>query len=330
MELVMNVVDAAVVQHRKDDLCWSLTLSLVCRTIRTCVLPALYEVLFLDIRSEREREFIGWDGQTHRHVELAFLSWLLHDPSAPPRRHVKHIVFRHDGQFNGEDIKWIDSREASSSTEWLIERLTVRFVLDADGLYRAGLRSRKSFQIASPRRRSGSIGVEGFERMVRIILRQLDGSHTHTWATRPEEVVEDGTVFTGITQSNMTQGEIDPKTGASISEIGAGRRLTVQLEDGDYLQQYPDYLLTGLAAGLSTNLDVQIVLACAADYRIGGQTVVDFIRKAVPTSLPQAAVEGKLRVSHAAPARLVESDMFLALAQALQCGGDPWDLGHAI
>jgi len=75
MELILNIMDAAVVQHRRDNLCWSLTLSLVCSTVRATVLPIIYEVIFLDIEADRQRDFVGWDGRTHKHAPLAFLSW---------------------------------------------------------------------------------------------------------------------------------------------------------------------------------------------------------------------------------------------------------------
>lgn len=59
MELVLNIMDAAIAQHRNGSLRWCLTLSLVCRAVRTTVLPAIYEVLFLDVEVLSPRDFVG-------------------------------------------------------------------------------------------------------------------------------------------------------------------------------------------------------------------------------------------------------------------------------
>ena len=46
MELVLGILDAAIVQHRRTDLFWSLTLSLVCSAVRASALSIIYETIF--------------------------------------------------------------------------------------------------------------------------------------------------------------------------------------------------------------------------------------------------------------------------------------------
>ena len=330
MELILNIMDAAVVQHRRDNLCWSLTLSLVCSTVRATVLPIIYEVIFLDIEADRQRDFVGWDGRTHKHAPLAFLSWVLHDRTAPPRQHIKQIFFRHDGHFGDEDLDWHDPGEASEPAAWMVERLTVRFPEDARCLFRAGIRPQKVFHIGSTAQATNVL-MEPLVRMVRIVL-ENGLSHSHIWNRRPKhfEAIKDPN---RISQRSQSRYEIDTIIGDIIPPKEVNRVLTIQLDDGDYLQRSPDVLRQGLAAGLVLGSDVQIILACNASYRIADQTVADFIRGLGTTlqGLSLETVKSRVLVSHAAwVPELVDEEAFCAVANALRCGRNPWSLGHAV
>jgi len=151
IELIWSILDAAIAQHR-DALVWSPSLSLVCRSTREFVLPIVYEVVNLKVRDDHEHEFTGWDGRTHQDLHLAFLSWLLHDPTAPPRRHIKHLIFHSNDVSTANALEWSSGSEIAGTTgdpgeRLVVERLTVRFRSDASDLYHAGLRPRKTFHI---------------------------------------------------------------------------------------------------------------------------------------------------------------------------------------
>jgi len=341
MELVLGIMDAAIAQHRRGEFHWSLSLSLVCRTVRASVLPIMYEVIFLDVKSNREGAFGGWDGEVYKHPELAFLSWLLHNPGAPPRQHIKHLVFRHDGDFSEEDLGWAGSLDGSKPAEWPVERMSARYLSDATCLYRAGLRPNRAFHVGSPSNNSDTMPSDLFSRMTLDVLPGTQyRTHSQLWAGKPDDVVQDGEKTTHIRQCCMTRSEIDPQAAGFIlaGELVAGEQptatilLTVQLVDGDYIQRFPEVLLAGLAAFLKEPGDARIVLACSHKYRIAGQTLADFVRTgAAAANFPQDAFKGRVRVSHFGwTPRLMEDDMFHALAHELRSGGDPWDAGYGL
>jgi len=85
IELVLSVVDHAIALHRQEDPERSLSLSLVCRIVRASILPIVYKIVYIDIREKIKRDFTGWDGRIYQRPHFAFLSWLIHDPTGPPR-----------------------------------------------------------------------------------------------------------------------------------------------------------------------------------------------------------------------------------------------------
>ena len=178
IELVWSILDAAIAQHR-DTLVWSLSLSLVCRRVREFVLPIVYEVVHLNFRDDREHNFTGWDGRTHQDLHLAFLSWLLHDPTAPPRRYIKHLIFDSNGISISDALVWSGGSEIAGTIgdpgeRLVVERLTVRLRSDALSLYYAGLRPHKSFNISLTSLQSGAVLIPDFKQIARAItlLRQ--------------------------------------------------------------------------------------------------------------------------------------------------------------
>jgi len=186
MELVLGILDAAIVQHRRTDLFWSLMLSLVCSAVRASVLSIVYETIFLDVKTEKESKFVGWDNRIYQHAQLAFLSWLLNDSTAPPRQHIRHLIFQHNGQFPDDSIKWAGSRGESEHVEWPVELLTVRYLSDAACLYHAGLRPRRAVHIGAPCRKSDTLPSNLFEGAIRdafLLIREYQSiKYVQTWA----------------------------------------------------------------------------------------------------------------------------------------------------
>ena len=335
VELFLDVLNHAIIQHRRDELYWTLSLSLVCRTARNLVLPIFYEVLFIDIGLVPEGVFTGWDGREYKHAQLALLSWLLHDSSAPPRQHIKHLVFRHEGSFNIDDITWDGPGSGSKSAEWLLERVTVRYLTDMECLYAAGLRPRRAFYIGTPDGIKGEMPCDLFST---TILNELPLAerrlHSLLRASAPEEVTEDdGRTSIRIKHQYIACCEIEPETTDFISDHppadDAGPiLLTVRLFDDDYFQRFPELLLAGLAAFIREIRNARMVLVCGADYKIASLSLVDFIRAAVPATLPQDAVQGRIRICDTGFTLLpYTNDFFGALASELRCGGDPWGPG---
>jgi len=340
IELFLAIVDSAIAQHRKGSVYWCLSLSLVCRTVRATVLPVMYNVLFLDIKASHESQVRGWDGQIHRHAQLAFLSWLLHDPIAPPRQHIRHLVFRSDSNLDYRELAWQGPHSGPEPAMWSFDCLsaeTARLSGDAKFLYRAGLRPRRAFLIGDCEPNYRHLNSELFSRaLLQSFLVWMTLTEIQVWAAQPTHVSNGlDADTTRVGHSSMARYEIDPRTVRSISEMREAdshllsNHATIQLVDGDYLQQFPDQLLTGLATVLKQKPDIRIVLACSSECRLAGQTVSQFIRGAVPTTLPMDSLDGRIRVSHTAWAPiLVEKDTFHALAQALCSGGDPWNEGY--
>jgi len=339
MELVLGILDAAIVQHRRTDLFWSLTLSLVCSAVRASALSIIYETIFLDVKTEKESNFVGWDNRIYQHAQLAFLSWLLNDSTAPPRQHIRHLIFQHNGQFPGDYIRWAGSRGESEHVEWPVELLTVRYLSDASCLYHAGLRPRRAVHIGAPCRKSDTLPSNLFEETIRdafLLIREYQSiKYVQTWAGPPREEISNGRTVTNAEQGRMTARDFDPKSTSyltsnesSAPHHSLANQLTVQLVDGDYLQQFPDLLLAGLAVIMKITPNTRIVLACRKNYEIAGQQVIDFIRGATLSALSQHALEGRLRVSHPAWTPMTEeADMFLTLVDAIQCYKNPWDEG---
>lgn len=142
LELVLLIVEAAAVANRDNNLVWALSLSLISRAARACALPLLYGLLVIEIFGEIETPTTGWDRREYWHRKLALLSWLLCNPNAAPRSHIKQLIFRHDSAFDPSDIA-----EQSKSFSWEIDYLIVEYAADLESLLAAGLRGRRVIQV---------------------------------------------------------------------------------------------------------------------------------------------------------------------------------------
>jgi len=333
MELVLAIVEAAILQHRVDNISWCLKLSLVCHAFRASVLPLAYEFHFLDVSESQAGEFIGWDGRTRKYSQTAFLSWLLHDPTAPPRRHIKHLIFSVNEHYVHRDMPWDGPQagDTASKSRWPIEQLTSRDYPNAWNLYCAGIRPQKSRLLElMPYDYEEVVPVDIFTYLIEPTPL---GSHSHIRTDEPVKS-ENGTFIDEILQERVTRRErFLTKRERAASATAAGTEavttvLTIHLHVGDYLHHFPDQFLEALLAVLVQRTDVEVVLACNVDYKIIGRTLAEFIHAA---ALPADAVKTRLRISHKAwmPRKAAE-DLFVALVKAELRGDDPWDGGQVI
>jgi len=136
--------------------------------------------------------------------------------------------------------------------------------------------------------------------MVRLIVPE-NWSHSHIWNRKPKQI-DNGQVSNLNTQRGHTQYELDPETCTVIHPKVAGRFLTIQLDDGDYLQRNPELLRHGLSAALMQGPDVRIILACKFEYEIEGQTITNFVQglSIVLQGVSLDTDESRVRISHTA------------------------------
>ena len=161
-ELVLDILDIEITASRDRDATRARQLMLVSRAVRKLCLARLYEVLYINVRSGwHSATHEGWDGRRYRTRGLAFLSWLLHNPEAPPRRHVRHLVLNHDTHFTGVEVTagsyspgWgtpaggVGAAIAGGNlwpSLWTVPRLTIQDPSDAMTLMAAGIQSTQVF-----------------------------------------------------------------------------------------------------------------------------------------------------------------------------------------
>jgi len=333
LELILAIVDAAIAQHRVDNIYWCLQLSLVSHTIRAHVLPLAYDFLFLKTTERLAGSFTGWNGQTHKHLQSAFLSWLLHDPNAPPRRHIKHLVFTSDSFYDEEDLNWGGPRTdvEPSKPLWPIEQLTCRYYGDMMGLYCVGIQPRKMLLVGITPHDDKDISPRDV--FTRLLLTTPVGSHNQVWTEEPEKS-QGGGFTTRLKQQTATRREIHFTKAHRVATATPKRDsatmvLTIQLSEGDYLHNFPNVFLMGLEDVLQCT-KAEIVLACNVDYRVTGQTVAKFIHGSTQRSVSAEVVKARVRISHKAwLPRDTTEDLFTTLVKAELRGHDPWDTGRS-
>ncbi|KAH7048514.1 hypothetical protein BKA62DRAFT_780389 [Auriculariales sp. MPI-PUGE-AT-0066] len=123
LELILYIIEFVVVAIRDVNLHKALTLGTISRNARNSVLPHAYEILHIDIkRPEKSSIYVGWDGHEYHDRGLACLSWLLCNPDAAPRRHVRHLVF---SSHDMSDFEFLPSLSPQKrQTTWKIQRIT--------------------------------------------------------------------------------------------------------------------------------------------------------------------------------------------------------------
>jgi len=281
IELVLHIIRSAIVQNRMDELPWCLSVSLVCHAVRTSALPILYKVLFLSTISAAGHAYTGWDGKEHKHVGLAFLTWLLHDRSAPPRHHIKHLMFRHQGVLGRGELLPAHPRAEAEAAEWPIQRLTVEHVDSMYSLRRMGLRPQQTFQIGPHMYAGSPLDTDLLSTLDSYILSERLGRvHVQAWPAGIQEEYLGGETHPRLRLDYIACNDVSSiSADASLTSMPQKLEitLTIHFVEGDYLQQYPKLLLTGITELMSMIPVGPVILACGTDYRIAGQPMADFI-----------------------------------------------------
>ncbi|KAH7048513.1 hypothetical protein BKA62DRAFT_739405 [Auriculariales sp. MPI-PUGE-AT-0066] len=130
LELLLSIIELLVVTNRDVSLHSTLALSTISRSVYNVVLPLAYEVLHIEIEPPQESDwYVGWNGCKYPHRSLSCLSWLLCNPDAAPRRHVRHLIFSPHAVSDFDHLPYL-SRSKQQST-WTIERITYNSALSA-------------------------------------------------------------------------------------------------------------------------------------------------------------------------------------------------------
>jgi len=344
IELVLHILELLAIELRDSNRAHAVSLSLVSRAVRKSILPLLYEVLVLRITGSGTG-IVGWNGRKFDHIRLAFLSWLLCNPSVPPRHHIKHLVFHHSYMFSGRDLADRENENASDSESesalpgrrWMIEDVIVTFPSDSTQLRMAGIHVRRvhwltkyapegPMDLLSTRAQLSGEALRDEDPLARNCLRfwteHIEGSETEQ---KPK-------LWTGVLQYQ----EIDPERGiagriASPDMRGIHIFLDIGAKDG--------------FSELSSQLLEEIKSVFMADEKDVYQVVLVFAWDAPEEDLYKAARElhlnsGKhkersleriwLAKSTWANRCMMRSDPQTALARVIQIGLDPWDMGRRL
>ena len=339
VELLIPMFDQAARVHRGNHLVWSLSLSLVSHAVRKSILPLVYEQLVIDVHDSKRRPCSGWDASAHIHPQLAFLSWLINDPTAAPRQHVKHLIFRNETIFMASDLAW--DRPAKTRLEaevvggqWSIEHLTVTRISDANKLRVAGLRAKHAHHFDWTSIEPDHNAVRLFTRLALphiprdYAIRQTVGFHLHAWAGQ----LQKGTTM--HSQQAIVMRDFSPTTLEYLettAEMTIGAvTISLQLVDGDRFQRLPHILLEDVVALMRGRMTVKLVLVASPSYRIGGMTVGRLVTSA-PTTLVSPDVRARIRISRSVwDQAIISRDPFLAFSLAVRSGSDPWDIGKPL
>ena len=148
IELVLRILDLLASSTRDSNRVYAHSLSLISRAVRNSILPILYEGLIIQIDSYGP-DYVGWDGRTYEHPAIACLAWLLYNPSATPRRHIKCISFKHGFSFQAKELTdWaVDSEpraviDGCLHPRWIVKDLIIADISDGRTLLKAGISAR--------------------------------------------------------------------------------------------------------------------------------------------------------------------------------------------
>ena len=342
IELVLDVLESAALNYRDTDRQWSLSLSLVSRTVRGIILPIVYEVLVIAIESEIGTKCVGWNGREYSHPQLAFLSWLLHEADAPPRQHVKHLIFRHDSDFFATNIgRESDDEDGTRRSDngmvplrWEIDYLTVRYRLDATELFFAGIRPAHAFRVSVHSR--NIVMTRPHLDLAGLSVQNNHGSvsvHRRFWTSQ--------TTYEGRQRrvsSCAVFAAMDPGSSRMVfipmnkEDRAAGRFWsTMELGSENGAQELTSELLEEIANLLETISGAEVTLSCGTTYTAaGGVSVEQFIRNTQQSKLVPHLSRLKVARGSSWDFGLMSKDIYLAFARAVHSGRDIWDRGHPI
>jgi len=337
-ELLLAIIDIALEESQQDDSTSARCLLSVSHALRTYAMPKVYGVLIINITHSSQHHngksttgpVIGHDGRKHEYPHLALLSWLLCDPTAEPRKYIKHIVMSQIGTFNVSDI--VTKSERNSSRIWTIDRLIVRNEdRSTKEFYKAGIRAREVHYIgmedvvfldtdkplAGIAFASGHIGW----------FKQGTRGHFRCWLYRTDEssVEWKSPYLVGFVhrQLNPVDGELD---GTMPEANRRGQFVMIEVH-GELEMLSSDHAVRDIESILLDESNQTVVLV----HPPGDRAVIDQITAIIAAAkrvLPRELYR-RLRVSPVGWDRelLLRSPMH-AYASLLRRGIDPWDDGH--
>jgi len=327
LELILEIIRLAVVEHRDTNCVWTLSLSLVSHAVRTCALPLLYETLYIDIRDNGQVvPTVRCNGELYRHRGLSFLRWLMNNDDAPPRQHIKHLIFRYDASFR-PDLLGPKLRVVP----WPLNHLTVEFVNDARSLWEAGLRpqrvhwTRALSRVARPFK-SHTTFFQGINAptngrvCVRIILSSMPSSE----GSSTEQLLFCKRVVTR---------ELDPRkdfTDITVSDVERGHFIFIDMPHNLFAKSTVVKFAHIIWAALRTTqngAETSMVILCPQKH---GNFAAS-LRQVLLSSFGAEAVElRKLWIRFERfeeHERLADETYYHAFARAFQGNRSPWDTG---
>jgi len=341
MELVLRILDSLALVSRDWHPAYAFSLSLVSRAVRASILPLLYEVLVLNAKESTDT-VVGWDGRNYDHPAVAFLSWLLCNPTAPPRQHIKHLVFNHSYVFYASELVLPQSENRDRSgidrdnvPFWTLDGLTVKFPSDAVSLQRAGIHARAVhwLDVLTPPSPSNSLSSHALDIAARMNSDDPLARSCMRYCTKHAPVnlsnLEAGALWNNVVRYQ----EIDLERGvegrtAPVDMQGVHLFIEVDLERG--LEEGLIALVGEIAAIITVDPRVvkRVVLECASDTL---EDVVGDLARTVVQRLPEPLHKDVHIVRSWWPDRtLLRSDPPTALARAIHSGIDPWKSGSRL
>lgn len=348
MELVLRILDSLALENRDSHPAYAHSLSHVSRAVRTSVMPILYEVLVLNIRSSTGT-IIGWDGRIFDHPAIAFLSWLLGDPSALPRRHVKHLVFNHSYAFSGSEIalphrQSDDNRKRSpaapnpdhdSAPLWVLDSIIATFPSDIVSLRNAGIHARAVHWLAvmTPSIRPDPLSSTALNIAARLYSVDPFAQSRVRFHTQPIHAVLSDRETDALWSTVVRYQEIDPAFnigGPTKRQSVHGVRVFIDIDLEDGFAEIAGPLVNEIAAILDANPRTvkRVVLVCARD---ASHNVVRDLAGKLFVLLPVYLHEHVWIARSSWPDRNFQnSDLLTTLGRLIQLGIDPWESGKCL
>ena len=347
-ELFLAIVDVSLEYTRNGDSTAARRFSCVCRALRAYTMPVIYEALIIssfDCRpaaADASGPITDQDYDEDERRPLEFLSWLLLDPTAGPRKYIKYIALSCN-DFSVDSVR-LDT-ELTHSEKWVVDRLTVRSCQDAIHLYKAGIQEREvqllnTLEFLSVPERDpfkwiapGSGHLDDFNEDTRGHLRcwlsrmpvkevqkigyddNLDNGPFLEWASR--------------TLEGVFHRYLDPLDyHVNIAESDAHRRgqfFMIEVH-GDQIIGKPDVFVRSIASILEHRSQQRVVLVHAPDDVDAASQVTSIILAAKNMLAPNLI--SRLSVSHTSWGRdHLLFDPIQAHCNLVRRGIDPWDEG---
>jgi len=340
LELVLRIINILALDIRDYAPAYARSLFLISRAVRQSLLPLLYEVV--STMATEPHLIIGWDGRPHTHPALSFLSWLLCNPSAEPRRHVKSLIFCHSYNFYPHELGLAGNTEPPEelSCQWLLDNVIATHQWDARQLKLAGIHARAAHSL-------NGIMVDGLGtsigRGVVVFAVQLwdnapQGRHYIRLFTEPAwdplSPVPRSSFreISDIRSNAFLYRELDPQRQYDIREVPKDSRgvfIFIDLGSGDGFGEFSGVFLDEIALIFEkdTNAVFHVVLVYPKSEK---DIVVDGVAEKLRAHCG-AQVHSRLWIARSSTdRRLMTQDHHLWVARAIQQGIDPWETGRRV